>query len=197
MKKIYIIISILFLSFLTGCDKNNVENLEQNLSKMELSGNLVTLETYYHNVAELEKEAGSGILHWFEKDRKLWIEYTGTVKLGIDMSKVKINTKGNKITVFIPKAEMIGEPDVLTEDFNENSFIYSEDGIINKNKITAEDAAKAMAYAQKATAEKVQENTHSLKLAQMRAKNLIEEYINQFSGISKDAYTINWKYEEI
>ncbi len=197
MKKIYIIISILFLSFLTGCDKNNVENLEQNLSKMELSGNLVTLETYYHNVAELEKEAGSGILHWFEKDRKLWIEYTGTVKLGIDMSKVKINTKGNKITVFIPKAEMIGEPDVLTEDFNENSFIYSEDGIINKNKITAEDAAKAMAYAQKATAEKVQENTHSLKLAQMRAKNLIEEYINQFSGISKDLYTINWKYEEI
>lgn len=197
MKKIYIIISILFLSFLTGCDKNNVENLEQNLSKMELSGNLVTLETYYHNVAELEKEAGSGILHWFEKDRKLWIEYTGTVKLGIDMSKVKINTKGNKITVFIPKAEMIGEPDVLTEDFNENSFIYSEDGIINKNKITAEDAAKAMAYAQKATAEKVQENTHSLKLAQMRAKNLIEEYINQFSGISKDAYTINWKYEEL
>ena len=197
MKKIYIIISILFLSFLTGCDKNNVENLEQNLSKMELSGNLVTLETYYHNVAELEKEAGSGILHWFEKDRKLWIEYTGTVKLGIDMSKVKINTKGNKITVFIPKAEMIGEPGVLTEDFNENSFIYSEDGIINKNKITAEDAAKAMAYAQKATAEKVQENTHSLKLAQMRAKNLIEEYINQFSGISKDAYTINWKYEEI
>lgn len=197
MKKIYIIISILFLSFLTGCDKNNVENLEQNLSKMELSGNLVTLETYYHNVAELEKEAGSGILHWFEKDRKLWIEYTGTVKLGIDMSKVKINTKGNKIIVFIPKAEMIGEPDVLTEDFNENSFIYSEDGIINKNKITAEDAAKAMAYAQKATAEKVQENTHSLKLAQMRAKNLIEEYINQFSGISKDSYTINWKYEEI
>ena len=197
MKKIYIIISILFLSFLTGCDKNNVENLEQNLSKMELSGNLVTLETYYHNVAELEKEAGSGILHWFEKDRKLWIEYTGTVKLGIDMSKVKINTKGNKIIVFIPKAEMIGEPDVLTEDFNENSFIYSEDGIINKNKITAEDAAKAMANAQKATAEKVQENTHSLKLAQMRAKNLIEEYINQFSGISKDSYTINWKYEEI
>lgn len=197
MKKIYIIISILFLSFLTGCDKNNVENLEQNLSKMELSGNLVTLETYYHNVAELEKEAGSGILHWFEKDRKLWIEYTGTVKLGIDMSKVKINTKGNKIIVFIPKAEMIGDPDVLTEDFNENSFIYSEDGIINKNKITAEDAAKAMAYAQKATAEKVQENTHSLKLAQMRAKNLIEEYINQFSGISKDAYTINWKYEEL
>lgn len=197
MKKIYIIISILFLSFLTGCDKNNVENLEQNLSKMEFSGNLVTLETYYHNVAELEKEAGTGILHWFEKDRKLWIEYTGTVKLGIDMSKVKINTKGNKIIVFIPKAEMIGDPDVLSEDFNENSFIYSEDGIINKNKITAEDAAKAMAYAQKATAEKVQENTHSLKLAQMRAKNLIEEYINQFSGISKDAYTINWKYEEL
>ena len=43
----------------------------------------------------------------------------------------------------------------------------------------------------------MQENTHSLKLAQMRAKNLIEEYINQFSGISKDAYTINWKYEEL
>ena len=46
---------------------------------------MVTLETYYHNVAEVEKEAGSGITHWFEKDRKLWIEYTGIVKIGIDI----------------------------------------------------------------------------------------------------------------
>ena len=109
MKKfICIIISILIvlclIGFGLGFGKQDVENLEKNISKIELSGDLVTLETYYHNVAEVKKEAGSGIAHWFEKDRKLWIEYTGIVKVGIDMSNVKIETNGNQITVFIPKA---------------------------------------------------------------------------------------------
>ena len=196
MKKvIYVIISILFIMCLTGCDKNNVEKLEKNISKINLSGDLVTLETYYHNVAEVTKEAGSGITHWFEKDRKLWIEYTGIVKIGIDMSKVEIETKGDQITVFIPKAKIIGTPDVLDEEFSKESFIDSEDGLINKNKITVEDSTKAMEVAQKTMRENVKNDSQLLKTAQKRAKNLVEEYINQLSGMSNTLYSIKWEYE--
>lgn len=201
-KKIYIIILVLIVFCLVwlglglGLSKDDVEKLEKNVSKIELSGDLVTLETYYHNVAEVPKDAGTGIAHWFEKDRKLWIEYTGIVKVGINMSNVKIDTNGNQITVFIPKAEIIGEPDVLNEEFSRESFIDSEDGLINKNKITIEDATEAMDVAQNTMQESVKNDSQLLKTAQKRAKNLIEEYINQFSGMSDTLYSIKWEYEE-
>lgn len=199
-KKIYIIISLLIVLCLVVfwfiSDKDNIESLEKNLSKIELSGDLVTLETYYHNVAEVEKDAGTGIAHWFEKDRKLWIEYTGIVKVGIDLSNVKINTKGDIITVFIPKAKIIGKPNVLAEEFNKKSFLDSKDGILNKNELTTQDATKAMAFAQSTMQDSVRNDSQLLKTAQKRARNLIEEYINQFSGISDTLYTIKWEYEE-
>ena len=200
MKKVlYIIIPIVIIlcliGFMTDFGKNDVEDLEKNISKIELSGDLVTLETYYHNVAEVEKEAGSGIAHWFEKDRKLWIEYTGIVKIGIDMSRVKIETNGDQITVFIPKAEIIGKPDVLDEEFSKESFIDSQDGLLNKNKITIEDSTKAMEVAQSTMQDSVKNDSNLLSTAQKRARNLIEEYINQFSGISNTLYSIKWEYE--
>lgn len=201
MKKfIYIIVLILIILCLIGfglySNKNNVKNLEKNISKIELSGDLVTLETYYHNVAEVEKDAGSGIAHWFEKNRKLWIEYTGIVKIGIDMSNVEINTNDSQITVFIPKAKIIGKPDVLNEDFSKGSFIDSEDGLLNKNKITAEESTEAMKLAQNTMQDSVKNDSQLLNTAQRRAKNLIEEYITQISGISNDLYNIKWEYEK-
>lgn len=199
-KKIIIIVSLVIILVLIwlvmGRGNNDIESLEKNISKIELSGDLVTLKTYYHNVAEVQKDAGTGIAHWFEKDRKLWIEYTGIVKVGIDMSNVKIETKGDQITVFIPKAEIIGKPDVLDEEFSRESFIDSEDGLINKNKITMEDSTKAMEIAQNTMQEGVKNDSQLLKTAQKRAKNLIEEYINQFSGMSETMYSIKWEYEE-
>lgn len=199
-KKTYIIIAILIVLgivvFALRFCKNDVETVEKNVAKIELSGDLVTLETYYHNVAEVTKEAGTGIAHWFEKDRKLWIEYTGIVKVGIDMSNVKINANGDQITVFIPKAEIIGKPDVLDEEFSRKSFIDSEDGLINKNKITIEDSTKAMEVAQSTMQDSVKNDSQLLKTAQKRARNLIEEYINQFIGISDTLYSIKWEYED-
>lgn len=199
MKKIiYIIIPILIVLcvfvFFINFRKSDIDDLEKNISKMDLYGDLVTLETYYHNVANYDKKAGSGITHWFEKDRKLWIEYTGIVKLGIDMSSVKIDTKGDRITVFVPKAKIIGKPTLLDEDFTKASFIDSEDGL-NKNELTTEDATKAMEFAQNTMQNNVRNDSQLLNLAQKRAKNLIEEYINQFSGISNTLYSIEWEYE--
>ena len=123
MKKVFILVSILLVSFmLTGCGKEKAEVLSKNIKRMELTGNLVTHKAYFHNVIEYEKKKGTGISHLLEIDRKMFAEYTGTVKLGIDLSKVKIEVDGNQINVTIPKAIIIGDPNVDEEDFKaENS----------------------------------------------------------------------------
>lgn len=82
----------------------------------------------------------SGILG--KKDRQFWIEYTGTVKLGIDMSKVQMKVNGTDVTVTIPEAE-VQQVNVDDDSYNSDSYIFSEDGI-NKNEITAEDATGAV-----------------------------------------------------
>lgn len=193
-KRILLICLIVITLCLTGCGSSKVENLSENIKKMELTGNLVTYEAYFHNIIEREKEAGSGLTHILEKDRKLFAEYTGTIKLGIDMSKVKIEVKGNEINVTIPKAKVIGEPNVDKDDFKAENFIESKEGI-NKNPITANDSAAAFDEAQKNMKEYASSDESLLNIAQKRAKVLIEENINQFSGMSENKYTITWEYE--
>lgn len=196
MKRIRIIITIFFITIcLTGCENGKIEKLEENINKMELMGNLITYKAYYHNVAEYEKKKGNGIENIFEKDRELFIEYTGTINLGIDLSKVKVDVKGNKVNVFIPKAKVIGEPNVDEEDFRTENFIESQDGFINKNPITIDDSTAAFNEAQNNMKENALKNEELLSLAQTRAKVLIEENIREFSKLKDDKYSINWKFE--
>lgn len=195
MKKRIIIICLIAITLcLTGCSGNKIENLSENIKKVELTGDLVTYEAYFHNIIEFEKEAGSGLTHLFEKDRKLFAEYTGTIKLGIDMSEVKIDVKGTEISVSIPKAKIIGEPNVDEDDFKAENFIESKQSI-NKNPITGNDISDAFNEAQRNMKEYASSDDSLLNIAQKRAKVVIEENIKQFSGLSENKYTIVWEYE--
>jgi hypothetical protein len=193
-KNILFMTVIVVLICLTGCSIKNKENFSENIKKMELTGNLVTYEAYYHNVIEYTKKHDSGLLHTFEKDRKLFVEYSGTIKLGIDLSKVKIELNGNEINVSIPKAKIIGDPNVDNDDFDANKFIESEDGLF-KNPITADDSTEAFNEAQENMKKDAENDEALLLIAQKRAKIILEENINQLGGFSEKKYTINWIYE--
>jgi len=196
MNKVKVIIIAFFITLcLTGCENGKIENLEKNISKMELMNNLVTYKAYYHNVVEYTKEKGSGIGHILEKERKLFIEYTGTIDLGIDLSKVKVDVKGNKVNVFIPKAKVIGEPSVDKEKFKAENFIESKDGLINKNPLTIDDSSLAFKEAQDKMKKEASKDEALLRLAQTRAKVLIEENIKAFSKLKDDKYFISWNFE--
>lgn len=187
---------IIFISILlTGCGNNDIDKLSENLKRIELTGNLVTYHAFYHNVVEYDKPANTGFLDILRKDRRLFAEYTGTIKLGISLSRVKIDVKGNNINVFIPKATIIGEPNVDKNDFKKENFIESSDNLIFTNSITADDSSMAFDKAQNEMKENALKDEELLAMAQKRAKILIEENINQFSGISSNKYTINWEYE--
>lgn len=191
MKKVSKFIVILsMIIMLSACDNKN-ETLSENIKKLELTGNLVTYEAYFHNVLETTKNSNS----IFKKDRKLFAEYTGTIKLGIDLSKVKIGVQGDTINVLIPKAKIIGEPNVDESDFKKEKFIESEDGFLIKNPITGDDISKAFDDAQSEMKKSAESDEQLLSTAQTRAKIIIEESINQFAGLSSKDYTINWEFE--
>lgn len=192
MKKIQILIILsLFVVFLSGC--NNIDKAAENIKQLELTGNLVTYEAYYHNVVFYEKEAGKGIFHLGEKNRKLFAEYTGTIKYGINLSDVKFDAVNGTINVVIPKAILIGEPNVDKNDFNSENFIEDKDSI-NSNPITVEDSSKAFELAQNNIKEDALNNVEVLQMAQKRARIVIEEQIKQFMKSDDDLH-INWEYE--
>ena len=197
MKKYFIsVLLVMIILLISGCKNNKNELTTENIKKLELTGNLVTYQAYYHNVIEYDKPVGAGITHLLEKERKLFAEYTGTIKLGINLSKVKIEMKKNSINVFIPKAKIIGEPNVNKDDFDANNFIESKDSWINSNPITADDSASAFDKAQKEMKEIAMNDEELLSQTQQRAKILIEEKIIQFSGLNRKDLNIMWEYEQ-
>ena len=196
MKK-RIIALALMLSLLIGCMTacaGNSQSIEEkpDITTIRSICEMATLECYYHNVAKSDKTASRGITHVGEKDRKFWVEYDGVVKLGIDMSKVKMTVENRDITITIPKAKVLSV--TINEDsYNKDSFIAAKDGI-NSNKITAEDATKAVKEANEEMKETAQENTALLANAQHRAKDLIENYVQQIGKATGVEYKINWQY---
>lgn len=78
-------------------------------------------------------------------------------------------------------------------------FLYRtgrDDGILNKNPITAEDQTDAIAEANEQIRQSFAENETLLTHAQERAKLLIENYIEQLGTLSGVEYQINWIYED-
>lgn len=195
MKKLKIIIIIGIIAILgVGIGYMYVPkriNKQPEISQVRAICNLATLKTYYHNVAKIEKGKD-----WiFQRDRELWIEYTGIVTIGIDMSMVEMKVEGNKVIVSLPKAKLLSI-DIDEEKINEDSYFYSKDNLVFKNQITAEEQTQAINEAQTNMKSSVEENSQLLKMAQERSKALIEQYITQLGELSKTNYNIEWQYEE-
>ena len=193
-KNAIIILMILIIGVFAGCsteEEPSVERLE--ISQIRSICNLATLKCYYHNVAKIDKKAGTGIAHIGEVDRKLWIEYTGYVTIGIDMSKVTMEVENEKVTVFIPDATVLS---VGYDAESSDSLFASDDSWFNKNSITADEQREAISLAQASMEDAANKNATLLMAAQNRAQELIENYIVQMGQLSNIEYEIEWKHEK-
>lgn len=182
----------MMIGCMTACGGRKTIEEKPDITTIRSICEMATLECYYHNVATSEKARSKGFFHIGEKDRKFWIEYDGVVKLGIDMSQVKMSVENNDITITIPEAKVLSVT-VNEDSYNKDSFIAEEDAI-NGNKITAEDATQAVKAANEVMKQTAQENTALLTNAQSRAKDLIENYIKQIGKATGVEYTIHWEY---
>lgn len=200
MKRKRIMVCSLMLSamLLIGCS-NPVEPSETNsikapeMSEITSICKYATLECYYHNVAKSTKEAGKGLSHIGEKERKFWVEYSGVAKLGVDMSKGKMQVDGTNIIITIPKAEILS---IKVDEKSISDPICNKDALINKNEIGAEKITEAVATAQNDITASIENDSSLLVNAQDRAKKLIENYINQLGELSGTQFTVTWKEAE-
>lgn len=192
MKKIVTLFLVVILCSLTICGctgggKVDPEALKPNETKLQSICNLATLECYYHNVAKSQTQ---GLWDIEGTKKTFWIEYTGTVKIGIDFSKVKTEISGNTVSITMPKAKVL-DKNVDTASYNEESY-YAEKNTFLNGKVSAAEQTAAINEAQEKMVEAAQTNGALLQTAQNRAKELIENYINQLGDLSGTEYNIKW-----
>lgn len=169
-----------------SCKKEETKEIKPHITQMKSICELATMECYYHNVAKYEKKDAEGILLW-KKDKKFWMEYSGTVTVGIDASKLSIEVKGDNVIITIPDAEVLGN-EVNEEEFNEDSIVVAD----GSAKVKAEDQTKALKKAQKNMVREAKNDTALLANAKERAKTLLEEYVNNIGDAVGKKYIIEW-----
>lgn len=191
MKKLMcILISAVLTLSLAACSDTEPApvDMEPKTSQMKAICELAVMDCYYHNVAKYELKDAEGFL-WWAKDKNFWIEYSGVVTLGIDVSRVTVEVDGTKVTISIPAAEVLSctvDSSSLTED----SYIVAK----NSAAIEAEDEIAAFSVAQADLEATASKDTALLASAQQQAQQLLEDYITNIGKATGKSYSIEWIY---
>ena len=164
---------------------------EISLDAIKEIGELAALKCYYNNVAKSEKKPESGLAHLGEKSRSFWIEYTGSVEIGYDVSGISMSVKDNTVTISLPEPKITCDLD--EDSWDEDSYIIEKDQFFQKNPITAKDQVKAINNAQKHMEKTLRENSSLLKAAEKQAKILIKNYIKRVGEASGFEYAVEWE----
>lgn len=192
MKRIIAVISmcVMIMCSLSACGlKQKDTSVEKviNITQMKAICELATLECYYHNVAKVSKEKD---VLWWDTKAELWIEYSGIVKVGVDISDLDLDVDGDVVNITMPKATVLS-CEVDETKLNKDSYIMIREGL-GAEKITADDQTLAFQTAQASMREAAEADEELISQAQQRAEDLLESYINNVGEILGKKYTINW-----
>jgi hypothetical protein len=186
---VFIIIGILIVGF-QGFPEKKKEDDTVDFSGVAKICELSTLRCYYHNVAELEKQP-DGLFQrgWFHFGyKKLWLEYTGTIEVGIDVDQVQVNDpdENNIVHVYVPDARIT----TVSADADSMSDPITDTGKFTE--ITVDDKTNAFTEAQKDMQAEAEADTSILNRAKNNAKKLIEQYIINVGEQIGETYTVEW-----
>lgn len=191
MKRVFVfglILIILFACSACATEQEKPLELEPKVTQMRAICELAVMDCYYHDVAKVFEEDATGFLFW-TKDKHFWVEYSGIVRLGVDISQVSVTVSGTKVTITLPPAKVL-DCKVDSSSLNEESFIMAE----NSAEARAEDTVKALELAQIKMEETASNDKTLLASAQQRAQLLLEEYVNNIGETVGKTYTISWIY---
>lgn len=169
-----------------GTQPQPAPQMEPQTTQMQAICELATMDCYYHNVAKYYEEDAENFL-WMSRDKKFWIEYSGVVRLGVDVSQVSFSIEGTDVTITMPSAE-VQSTRVDSSSLNEDSFIVDKDSA----DVTAADQTAAFAQAQEQLEADARNDTALLAEATQRAKSLLTDYINNIGDEMGVEYTIHW-----
>lgn len=151
---------------------------------------LATLECYYHNVVEYEKQPDGlfqyGLFQYGYK--KMWMEYEGIIKVGIDVNEVQVEQpdENNVVRITIPDARVM---DVDVDPYSMSDPIV-DTGILTT--ITTEEKSQAFVETQKAMRESAENDGYILSQAQENAKKLLKQYVTKVGEQIGQNYTVEF-----
>ena len=170
------LVGVLAFAGLAGCGK---EEESPDFSGYSKIAELATIKCVYHNVAEIYNDGTNMLFGINVGYKKAWFEYDGTMQLGVDVSKVRIEgpDENNVVTIVIPQAQVLGVPDADESTFSD---VYSDTGLLTS--ITSVDQAEAYAAAQDKMRESAEGNEMLIREARDRAEMLLFQYVE---GVGK------------
>ncbi len=189
-KLILLLMLVIILLMSVACfDRSKkIADATPDLSEIKAICELATMKCYYHNVAKFKEEDAERFLFWL-KDKHFWVEYSGIVEIGIDVSQVSIDVKDTIVTITMPKAKVLRYK-VDSKTLNENSFFVAK----GSADISAEDQIKAIAEAQNKMVMSASTDSILLANGQQQAQTLLEKYIMNLGDAVGKQYTIKWVY---
>ena len=196
MKKMAALFLALAMMFsCTACSLPKQEepvNMKPEAAQMKAICELAVMECYYHNVAKYYKEdVAREFLVFGSKDKHFWIEYSGVVQFGIDVSLVSIEVEDTQVTITLPEAKVLGCK-VDSSSITEDSFIVDK----KSAAVEAADEVEAFGEAQRQLEETAAQDKALLASAQQRAQSLLEEYITNIGDVTGKRYSIQWIYAD-
>lgn len=172
---------------------NKPERIERKVSESNIQRicELATLECYYHNVSNWSQDAYGVLAFTGYGEKKVWIEYDGMVRVGINAGEIKISDpdKDDVVTVTIPEATILDkdlDESTISEIASDRTVLFFTD------PVNTEDRRKALAAAQADMAESASKNEMILGEAQERAKKIIERNILAAGEANDKHYTVKF-----
>ena len=158
-----------------------------NLKQMQNICELATLECYFHNTAKLNKE--NKVL-WWKTNTELWVEYSGIVKVGVEISDFDMSVEGSLVTITMPKAKILS-CEVDEKSLDPESYLVSKKGLWAKD-ITADDQTEAFKAAQENMRQAAESDAALLLQGQQRAQELLEKYVKNVGEAIGEPYHVEW-----
>lgn len=187
-KRTLFLLCLVTTMLLTACGKKEEEpKQELSVTQMQSICELAALKTYYHNVAKITKEKE---VLWWDTTSELWIEYSGTVKLGVDIAGLDMQVDGEQVTITIPQAKVLS-CQVDQTSLNQDSYYTNREGL-GAEKIKADDQTEAIKTAQENMLESVEADDSLLQQAQKRAEELLEQYVKNMGDAMGKTYVVNF-----
>lgn len=169
-----------------GCGTEKQQTAPE-FSNAKIVADMATLKCFYHNTAKLSHKGS-----WFFNQgyKRMWVEYSGIVKYGIDADKVEItpNVQARQVVISIPPAHVLGVPDVDERSFSEplrsTGFATS---------VTAEEKTEMFDKAQREMLKQAENDTVLIAQAESRAKAILEQYVRNVLGDEQDDWAVKFK----
>ena len=140
-------------------------------------------------MAKSTKDKGTGISSWLKTDRDFWVAYSGSVDVGIDMTKVEMTIVGNEITVSLPNPEIMGIVNIESE---EEPICQPDHWYTRENVISSDDKSGAIATANSEMTSQISNDASIMMTTRQRAEDLIRNYIEALAQYSNTDYHVTF-----